>query len=399
MADGQMRDDFARFDHREPAHRVRAGTIWRDMQACSGLPQSDLYGGFHVVTRYDDVMKLVTSPRLFSSAQGTAFPDLDFGHRMPPEDYDPPLHGEYRSLLTRFLTRERVAGLESAVRSMVVSLLDAIGDAAAIDFVEVFARPLPVMMALELLGLPQADAARLDGLVRDLHHERGNPRGAEAAGELEAYIRGSIAAREAEGPQGEARDILSAVAFGEVHGRPLSADEKAAMIRLLMFGGFDTTAIALASTIHWLAQHPDDAARLRADPAMLELATEEMVRFASPASYLRRTVTQDTELAGCPLHAGRPVLFSFAAANRDTTKFDRADELVLDRLPNPHLGFGAGVHRCIGSFVAKLELRVALEEILARYSGIRLPDDAVLRWESGENQGISSLPLILEKSA
>ncbi|MHA3791176.1 cytochrome P450 [Sphingomonas sp. YL-JM2C] len=391
-----MATDFSDFDHREPAHRARAEAIWRDMRACPGLAHSDNYGGFHIATRYDDVLKIASTPKLFSSASGTAFPPLDFGHRMPPEDYDPPEHGEFRALLTRFLTKERVAGLEPAVRSMVTSLLDAIGDREEVDFVEVFARPLPVMMALELLGLPRDDAAMLDGLIQDLHHERGNPRGAEAAMQLDAYIRDAIAAREAEGTD-EPTDIISAIANGRVQGRALTNDEKAAIVRLLMFGGFDTASIALAAALHWFAGHPEDADKLRRNPEMIDLASEEIVRFASPASYLRRTVTQDTEVAGCPLQAGRPVLFSLAAANRDPTRFDRADEIVLDRLPNPHLGFGAGPHRCIGSFVAKLELRVAFEEILARYSDIRLSDDTRLEWMSGENQGLTRLPLILRR--
>jgi cytochrome P450 len=390
-----MEGDFSGFDHREPAHRAHAEAIWQDMRACPGLARSANYGGFHVATRYEDVLKVASSAKLFSSARGTAFPPIP-GHRMPPEDYDPPEHGDFRALLTRFLTRERVAGMEPAVRAMVTALLDAIPEGVEIDFVDLFARPLPVMLALELLGLPPGDAHMLDTLVQELHRERASPRGAEVAAELEAYIRGNLAAREAEG-SGEVRDILSAVAVGRVHGRSLTTEEKSAMVKLLLFGGFDTAAIALASAMHWFALHPEDADRLRRQPEMLELATEEIVRFSSPASYLRRTITEDTELAGCPLRAGEPIIFSPAAANRDPSRFDRPDEMVLDRLPNPHLGFGAGPHRCIGSFVAKLELRVAFEEILSRYAVIELPENAELGWISGENQGLGRLPLILRR--
>jgi cytochrome P450 len=165
------------------------------------------------------------------------------------------------------------------------------------------------------------------------------------------------------------------------------------------FGGFDTTAIALTSAMHWLATHPENADTLRTKPETLERAIEEFVRFSSPGSYLRRTVTQDVELGGCPLHAGDRVMMAFAAANRDPAKFACPDQVKLDRFPNAHVGFGAGVHRCIGSFVAKLEMKIALEELLDRYPFFRVDPQGEVRWECGENLGISSLPLILSEEA
>jgi cytochrome P450 len=390
--------DFEDFDHREENHRVGAEALWARMRAAPGLPRGRRYGGFHVVTRYADVLNVALKHKIFSSASGISFPDLDFGSRLIPAEVDPPLHGEYRSLLTRFLTKERVEALEPSVRAMTRELLERIGTRECVDFVESFARPLPVMVSLELLGLPKSDAKFLDELIHQLHRERGTPAGAGAAGRLGSYLHDIVTTYESTAVDADA-DILSAMTLGTVSGRRLGMEEKLSMVRLLMFGGFDTTSIALASMMWWFAGHPDDLERMRADPSLVDRAVEEFVRFSSPASYLRRTVTEPTELSGCPLAAGDRVVISFAAANRDPAKFADPDVVVLDRSPNPHLGFGAGAHRCIGSHVAKLELRVALEEILQRYHSFTLDASRPLRWECGENQGICGLPLRLEPRA
>jgi cytochrome P450 len=167
------------------------------------------------------------------------------------------------------------------------------------------------------------------------------------------------------------------------------------MVRQVLIGGFDSTSIALATAVWWLAEHPQDAQRLRDTPKLIDKASEEIVRFASPASYLRRTVTKDVALGGTQLHEGDWVVLAFGAANRDPNVFECPDRVVLDRSPNHHLGFGSGVHRCIGSFLAKLEMRVALEEILRRYREIKLDTSQPIQYCSGLNQGIMALPVIL----
>lgn len=388
--------DIKGFDHRAENHRVGAGCLWSRMREVPELPESGNYGGFRIATRYADVAKIATKFDLFSSASGISFPDLDFGTRMYPAEADPPVQREYRRMLSRFLTRERVALMEPSVRQHVVTLLDKFPADGRVDFFAAFARPLPVLVSLELFGFPLADAAMLDGLVVALHDERGNEKAMEAAVALTRYLENLLLSRKAVATDPDA-DILSSIVLSTIDGVPMTLDEQVAMLRLLLFGGFATVAIVLSTALHWFALHPDDMNRLRDDPGLMDSAIEEFVRFASPATYLKRTVTQDTVLGCTHLRQGERVLISFAAANRDPAKFEAPDEVRLDRQENNHLGFGIGVHRCIGSLVAKLELRTALEEILERYERVEIDPAGTLKWESGENQGIIALPLILHR--
>jgi cytochrome P450 len=190
-------------------------------------------------------------------------------------------------------------------------------------------------------------------------------------------------------------DFVGSLIHGEVDGRPLTRDEKVNMVRQVLIGAFDTTSLTITSGVWWLAQHPADAQRLREEPALMNSATEEMVRFASASTYLRRTVTQEASLGGTPLRQGDKVLLCFGAANRDPGEFADPDRLILDRSPVNHLGFGLGVHRCVGSHLAKLQLQVALKELLKRYSHLSLDPEGSIQFSSGLGQGMISLPLIV----
>lgn len=394
----QSSEEFANFDHREKNHRVGAECVWARMRAQPELPHSERYGGFHVVTRYADVAELLAKCSVYSSASGISFPELDFGTRMYPAESDPPIQRQYRELLSRFLTRDRVQTMESAVRQQAVALFDSIAGQTHVDFAATIGKTLPVMVSLLLLGVPLEDGRKLRRWVDALHVERGQDEAVAAATALTTYLEGLLVerARTAKHPS---EDILASVALGRIDGEPMSLDEQVAMIRLLLFGGFSTVAIVLTTIAHWFATHPEGMERLRQQPELIEPAIEEFVRYTSPATYLRRTVAEDTMLGQTPLCKGEPLLFSTAAANRDPAKFDHPDEVVLDRRNNAHLGFGFGAHRCLGSMVAKLELRIAIDEMLRRYERYELDPDGEIEWESGENQGIGALPLILHPRA
>lgn len=386
---------FAGFDIHAPNARDGAEQVWARMRDEEGLARCPLYDGFHVAARYDDLMTVLTKPDLFASGAGITLPAATVRSAHIPAEVDPPQHRDYRALLTRFLTPGAVRAMEPQVRGLVRDLLDRFADEAHVDFVEVFARPLPVHASLELVGLPREDAPLLDALVVELHEEVATGVRTGAAAKLTDYVTSAVRAAAA-APSGR-DDLMASIVGGSVGGRPLTLDEQVSMVRLLLIGGFDTTAIALATALWWLAGHPDDLARLRADPGLTDGFIEDVVRFTSPSTYLRRVATSDVDLGGTHLHAGDQLLAAFGAANRDPTKFERPDEILLDRKPNPHLGFGAGHHRCVGSFFAKLEMRVAIEELLARYSGFALDPARPIGLGSGLNQGITSLPLILRR--
>lgn len=384
-------DDFD--IHRADA-RVGAECQWRRMRELPGLFHDDRYGGYHVAARYDDVRTVLMNPGIFASGKGITLPPPDAVRSFHiPAETDPPAHGEYRALMMAFTTAEEARRREPAVRQMVIDLLERIPLGEPFDFVRAFARPLPILVALDLLGLPMSDAADLEQLVGDLHREVASGVRSGAGDRLKQYAESVLARRRAQAPRGD-EDLVAAILTGQVFGRALSDEEQMSMVRQILVGGFDTTSATLAAMMHWLATEPGAAERLRAEPGLIDSASEEIIRHSSPSTYLRREVTEETVLGGTRLKPGDSVLIAFGSANRDPRKFECPDEIRPDRRPNPHLGFGAGRHRCIGSFIAKTELRLAFAEILARIDSFALDDSAPIRYTSGLGQGIISLPIV-----
>jgi cytochrome P450 len=384
--------DYAAFDHHSPHHRETAESVWKRMRAEPHLPRSECHGGFYVVSRHAQVRSVAAQHKVYSSAQGVALPSEE-RTRHVPEEVDPPLQREYRRLLDPFLTPDRIAAHEGLVRSIATELLDALAGQSRVEIVSRFTEPFPVYAALAIFGFPRADADRLNGLVNTLVTGRGNAAGRKASAELTDYLVGQLQERGANNDPVE--DIVAAIARGSVQGHPLSLEDQVSATRLLLFGGFTTVNLALSASLRVLAQRPELAERLRNEPHLYPTAIEEFVRYAAPGTYLRRVVVSETELGGTKLLRGDQVLLSFGAANRDPDAFRDPDQVIIDRNPNPHVGFGFGTHRCMGSSIAKLEMRVALEAILGRYERIEIDPEGQVAWGQGETQGLTSLPLIL----
>lgn len=388
--------EFADFDHHAPQSRKDAERVWERMRAAPGLARSDRHGGFHVVARNADVRAAAVRHALFSTTGGAALPAE---HRTPhiPEEVDPPLQLQYRKLLEPFLGQAQVDAVAPLIRRHVNERLDAFRGATHVDIVKHFTEPFPVLLSLEMFGFPRADAELLVGLVDTLIGAR-DGRGEDASARLTAYLEDFLTAKAASA-SGPSDDIVTSIALGQVDGRPLEMWEKVSMTRLLLFGGFTTVNVTMSYTMYRFAKEPELYRRLRDNPALMATALDEFVRIASAGTYIARTVQVDTELAGTQLHAGDKVLLSYGAANRDPAAFPDPDEVVLDRSPNPHLGFGFGTHRCMGSILAKKEMQIILEELFKRYDGFELDPAGEIVWGSGETQGIVSLPLILHPAA
>jgi cytochrome P450 len=188
-------------------------------------------------------------------------------------------------------------------------------------------------------------------------------------------------------------DLISELLAAEVDGHPVSDDDIIGTCVLLLVAGIDTTWSAIGSSLWHLATHPDDRARLAADPGLMPTAVEELLRAYAPVT-MARIVNQDTEVAGCPMHKGDRVLMSFPAANRDPEKFQDADKVVIDRQKNPHIAFGVGIHRCVGSNLARMEVRVALEEWMTRIPGFWVEDPGAVTWAGGQVRGPRCLPVV-----
>lgn len=386
----QTLDDF---DIHAPNAREGAECLWASMRAAKGLVRSEKYGGFYVAARFDDALAVLTKPALFASGKGITLPPPDGVRSFHiPAEIDPPAHREFRALMAPLLSANHARAMEPAIREIARGLIERIPSGETVDFVQAFARPLPILVALDLMGLPRGDADDLELMVDELHREVATGESTGASERLKLYAERVVAERSAIATD-PAADVVTSIVLGSAFGRKLKPDEQMSMVRQILVGGFDTTSIALATMLWWLAGAPEEAKRLRADPAAIDLASEEIVRFASPSTYLRREVTEDTTLAGTLLRKGDSVLVAFGAANHDPAKFSCPQRIEATRKPNAHIGFGAGHHRCVGSFIAKAQLRVAIEEILAGFSSFAVDESRPIDFTTGLGQGIVALPI------
>ncbi len=241
-----------------------------------------------------------------------------------------------------------------------------------------------------MLGVPETMADTFTGWVRDIlefaHDEK---RRTKARDELVAYFVGEMNARRG----GDGDDLISVLLRSEVEGEPVSDGHVLGTVALTLIAGVDTTWSAIGSALWHLATHPDDLAWLVAEPTLMPTAVEELLRAYSPVT-MGREVKEDLEFGGCPMRKGDRVLMNFPAANRDPAAFPDADKVILDRQVNRHVAFGAGIHRCAGSNLARMELRVAIEEFIARIPTFRLDPDGEVTWAGGQVRGPRTCPVV-----
>jgi cytochrome P450 len=310
---------------------------------------------------------------------------------MLPEDLDPPEQRTYRHLINPRLAPQVVAQHEEWIREICNELLDDIGNRADFDAIEDYSKILPQRVTIRLVGIPD-DA--LDLVARTTWLLTIKPRGtaeADAAGaELFAYLGELIAARRGEPAQDDfIGDLISAT----IEGEPLTDGQILSYVALLLFGGLHTTAGAIGGALLWLADNQDRIGDFVEALGKDDKVLNEVLRYNGPSCYLGRTATQDVEVGSYLIKAGETVMVGTGSANHDPRKFDRADEMVLDRAPNNHLGFGLGPHRCAGSHIAKVEMRIGLQEFLKRYPSFSVADRDGIQLSGGEIRTLSALPL------
>ncbi|MGH9037061.1 MAG: cytochrome P450, partial [Acidimicrobiia bacterium] len=364
------RPDVCRhFDHLAISEMEAPFETLRELRSRCPVAHSDAYEGFWVLTRYDDVNAVAHDPARFTSTQGVTIPHHGFPISLPPIELDPPLHRQFRSpLLDRFSPRS-VAEREGEIRRLATDLIDAFILRGRADLAEELMIPLPALVTSRFFGFPEEDLDRLhDWAVRIL---RTNGDLAVVAETFE-YL-GQVYEDRRANPRD---DIPSAILTIEVDGSPISDIQFLCMMNMLFVAGLDTTANAGAHMFEYLARHPDVRSRLVEEPELIPGAIEESLRYLSPLPALSRTTTEEVAIGDEVIPAGERVLLHWMAANHDPAEFPEPDEFVVDRTPNRHFAFGAGVHRCLGSNLARLELRVVLEEVLRRLPDYRLAEDA-----------------------
>ena len=262
-------------------------------------------------------------------------------------------------------------------------LIDGFVDAGSADAAADYAQQIPVRVIGRILGVPDDMSDTFTGWVRSLL-EFGSDEKRRIAARDEAiiYFFGEMEARRG----GDGEDLISTLLRTEVDGQRISDELVLGMVGLTLIAGADTTWSALGSSLWHLATHEVDRVRLATDPSLLPVAIEEFLRAYSPVT-MARIVTEDIEVAGCPMHAGDRVLMNFPAANRDPDAFENPGDVIIDRAANRHVAFGSGIHRCAGSNLARMELLVGLQEWLGRIPTFRLAEGCEVTWSGGQVRG------------
>jgi cholest-4-en-3-one 26-monooxygenase len=371
--------------------RREAPVYWHEEPAAEGP-------GFWVVSKYDDLKHVSRHPDLFCSAEGTNRPDLAPEQKTMIQllmlNMDPPKHVKYRRIVQRGFTPRMIGLLEPKVRAQARRTVDEIAEKGECEFVKDVAAELPLQVLADLLGIPQAERFRIFDLsnrligFEDPEFQTSPADAASAAAEMWAYAN-ELAARKRKEP---GDDLTTVLVHGEVDGERLSEMEYDSFFLLLAVAGNETTRNLISLGMLALMEHPDQYRRLAASPRLLPTAVEEMLRWAPPVMYFRRTATADTEVRGVPIRAGEKICMYYPSVNRDEEVFERPDVFDVARDPNEHLAFGIGEHYCLGANLARLEIQVMFEELVRRLPDMELAAP-VRRLRSTFIQGIKEMPV------
>jgi cytochrome P450 len=367
----------AQFHHQDPAILADPWPLFERLRTECPVAHSEKFGGFWILSRYDDILAAARDTETFSSAQGVTVPPMGFGLPLLPFEIDPPRHTAYRRLLMKRFAAPAVAALEPFASAEADRLLDRLSPTEQVDLVNDYALPLTSAVFGQLLTLPVEDRTTLAHWTNRIMERVSNP---EAAMEAMASLRGYLEALIRSRREQPGDDILGILLTTELlEGRKLTDDEVLSLCFTFVLAGLETTIIAMGAAMLYLARHPDLKARFAGDERLLELAVEEFLRIEPPAHAHARTVTADIELHGQTLKAGDRVVFLWGAANHDPAQFAEPERFIPDRHPNRHFTFGAGPHRCIGADLARMEIQVALRHLLRRYpdyvvaEGVEIP--------------------------
>lgn len=394
-------DWISDFDHAHPDYNANAPAIWDELRERCPVAFTERYGGTWLPVRHADVHAVAYDTENFSSVgvvvanQKPTWDQAPIGGA-PPITSDPPFHAFARRLLLPAFSPKAIDPLEPGVRALCAELLDAVeakrnADGtldfdAAVDY----AQHIPVRVIAHMLGFPESDADLFRSFVHDVLEDVAADPEARAAKfqALGAYIRDRVQ----EAREHPADNLLGYLLGVETEAGPLSDEHVVGTVILTLIAGIDTTWSAIGSSLLHLATNAPDLERLVTEPDLMTTAVEELLRAYAPVT-MARVARNDVELGGCPVRAGDWLLLPFPAANRDPDVFERADEVLLDREHNRHAAFGLGIHRCIGSNLARLELRVAIEEFIKRFPRFELRSDEALVWSVGQVRGPRRLPV------
>lgn len=394
-------DWAADFDHTDPVWVDNPFPIWDDLRKRCPVAHTDRFNGAYLPTRAEDIHAIAYDTEHFTSravVMSTSVPiaQAPIGGA-PPITSDPPFHQHARKILLPAFGPKVIEALRPSVVALCHRLIDEMGDRDVVDGAVDYAQHIPPAVIAHMLGLPMEDG---DIFRRFIHNALGNvddaPERREAAfAEVDGYLDGHIYDH-VENPRD---DLISFLLNCEIFGNKLSHEHVRGTIALLMIAGIDTTWSGIGASIFHLAGNDSDRHRLRAEPELLPTAIEEFLRAYAPVT-MARIVKEDVEISGTLLKEGQWCLLPFPAANRDPEAFPDADQFIIDRAENRHAAFGLGIHRCLGSNLARLEMSVALQVWMERFPDFLLEDPSAVTWAPGQVRGPRVLPIrVMERAA
>ncbi len=361
MSSSRAKGDPDGINFFDPAVAAQPQPVYRRLRERCPVGRPIPHGSV-CLSRYEDVIYALRNPKIFSSIMPAGL----IGNKRPliPLHVDPPEQVRFRSILDPFFSRRKVLELEQDVRTLAADLIDAFVDDGECDFSSAFAIPFPCTVFLRLMGLPQSDLAQVlelkDGIIRPESEKPFNV--ARVRGEIGESIYAYFEEILDEAARSPGDDLPSLLLSAQVNGQRMTREEILDTCYLLLLGGLDTLTATLGCSISYLAQHPERRKLLVKNPSLIPSAVEELLRWETPVVEILRILTQDITIGGVSIAKGDTVILVLGSADTDDEQFPEADEVRFERMPNNHLAFGGGPHRCLGSHLARMELRVAIEE-------------------------------------
>jgi cytochrome P450 len=392
---GPVSDWTTDFSHLDPEWTTDPYPIQDELRQRCPIAHTQRFGGAWLPTLYEDIAAVAYDTENFSSRAIilTNFrPPRNLAPvgGSPPITSDPPFHRDARKLLLPAFTKTAVSKQEPATLALCHSLIDAFAGRDLVDAARDYAQHIPMRVIADILGFPPEDAPQFREFVKNTLEGINLPpqQRLTRMSALFYYLLAQV-----QDHMSDPRDDLTTYLINaELDGRKLDPPHIVGTMALLLIAGIDTTWSALGASLWHLAKTPEDRRRLVADPGLLPTAIEEFLRAYAPVT-MARLVKQDMHWRGAEMAADDWILLSYPAANRDPAQFDRAAEVVIDRTVNRHAAFGLGIHRCLGSHLARMELRAALGTWLARIPEFTLADPAAVTWSAGQVRGPRALPL------
>lgn len=390
------------FDHHARISEIHPEQAYRELRESCPVAWTERHGGYWVVTRHEDVGRVLKDYEHFSSSlnefvpAGVPFqipPEQVFAKLKVPEGLDPPEHGKYRRLLQSMSGPKAVAALAPRIAYWCTYFIDQFIEAGECDLVYDLADPVPAAIILEWMGLPPDEWRRIAETHQDFHaqgrqtaataDELANPEMIADRDWLDHRITAEIAERRAHARD----DVIGHLVRQTVDGEPIDDRYLHSMILTTISGGVVTTTSLIAATLLHLSRFHADRQRLIDDPGLWESATEEFLRRYTPVKAHARTVVKDTVVGGCPMKRGERVLASEASACHDEEEFPRAEDVLLDRFPNRHFAFGLGSHRCLGMHFAKAEFKECMRQVLQRMPDYEVNEDRAVPYPAWPSIG------------